>query len=217
MKKKLKLKGYVLPVLYVTLFTGAFFVTLAASTSFKNKITGNNINDDSQKESVKEVIKEDDTTGNNSGNMIAPYTDSSVTVGRDYYDYKGNIESQKNSIVYYNDTYMQNSGIDYVSSNAFDVLNVLPGTVLEVKDDENLGKTVSIKHDNNLVSNYESLSEVSVKKGDVIDKGIVIGKSGTNKIDSALGNHLHFELYDGGSLVDPKLYIGKDVNISKGE
>lgn len=209
MKKVLKINGFVLPVLYVMLFTGIFFTTLAVSSSLKNKVTNEaqeKIVEDSPK--TEEVIKVEDN------NMLYPYTDNNVKVIREYYDYTATKEEGKNAIVYYNGTYMQNTGLDFGLENPFDVVSVLKGTVADVKDDENIGKIITIKHDNNFVSTYESLSDVSVKKGDVVDKGVVIGKSGTNKIDASLGNHLHFELYYGGELVNPKLYLGKTV---KGE
>ena len=106
---------------------------------------------------------------------------------------------------------MQNSGIDFVSEGVFDVISVLNGTVVDTSDNEILGKTVEISHDNGLVTIYQSLSEINVKKGDVIYQGQVIGKSGTNKLDKELGNHLHFEFYTNGQIVDPNLYLNKEI------
>ena len=107
---------------------------------------------------------------------------------------------------------MQNSGDDYVSENVFDVVSILDGTVTMVKDDNILGKTVEIKHSNDLISVYQSLSEVSVKEGDEIILGQVIGKSGYSDINKDLGNHLHFELYYKGTIVNPEEYYNKDIN-----
>ena len=61
---------------------------------------------------------------------------------------------------------MQNSGVDFISQNVFDVVAILPGTVADASDNESLGKTIQIKHDNGYVSVYQSLSEVTVKKGE---------------------------------------------------
>ena len=76
----------------------------------------------------------------------------------------------------------------------FEVVAVLNGTVVNVKQDEILGNVVEIKHENNYITTYQSLSEVSVKKDDIITQGQIIGKSGTNKLDKDMGNHLHFEV-----------------------
>ena len=70
---------------------------------------------------------------------------------------------------------------------------------------------MEIKHNNGYVTSYQSLSEVSVKKDDTVTQGQTIGRSGTNKLDKDMGNHLHFELYANGQVADPNLYIDKEI------
>ena len=149
---------------------------------------------------------------NETRKMINPYTDSSVTISKSYYDYKGEATEQEKSITVYENTYIQNTGIDYVSTNTFDVISVLDGTVVTVKEDELLGKVIEVKHDNGLITSYQSLSEITVQKNDKIKQGQVIGKSGTNKLDKEIGNHLHFEIYENGSSVNPINYLNKEVD-----
>ena len=147
--------------------------------------------------------------------IINPFLDQSVTMKKGYYDYKADEENQISSIVNHDNTYIQNTGIDYTSDNIFDVVAILNGTVPEVKDDEELGKIVEIKHDNGMTSIYQSLSEINVKKDDVITQGTVIGKSGENKLDKDLGNHLHFEIYNNGQSVNPLDYLNTQVSLEK--
>ena len=149
---------------------------------------------------------------NETRKMINPYTDSSVTISKSYYDYKGEAKEQEISITVYENTYIQNTGIDYISTNTFDVVSVLDGTVVTVKEDELLGKIIEVKHDNGLITSYQSLSEITVQKNDKIKQGQVIGKSGTNKLDKEIGNHLHFEIYENGSSVNPINYLNKEVD-----
>lgn len=149
---------------------------------------------------------------NETKKMINPYTDSSVTISKSYYDYKGEATEQEKSITVYENTYIQNTGIDYVSTNTFDVISVLDGTVVTVKEDELLGKVIEVKHDNGLITSYQSLSEITVQKNDKIKQGQVIGKSGTNELDKEIGNHLHFEIYENGSSVNPLNYLNKEVD-----
>ena len=149
---------------------------------------------------------------NETRKMINPYTDSSVTISKSYYDYKGEATEQEKSITVYENTYIQNTGIDYISTNTFDIVSVLDGTVVTVKEDELLGKIIEIKHDNGLITSYQSLSEITVQENDKIKQGQVIGKSGTNKLDKEIGNHLHFEIYENGSSVNPINYLNKEVD-----
>lgn len=206
MKKRLRPKRVVISCLYVILFatvaTGAFLI----SKSMKKEVVEDNYT------YVSNIIIDNQMpVMNETTKMIKPYTNEQVTVGKTYYDYKAESKSQENSITYYDGSYIQNSGIDYVLKDTFDVVSVLDGTVTDVKQDDILGNVVEIKHGNDYVTTYQSLSEVAVKKGDSVTQGQVIGKSGTNKLDKDMGNHLHFELYTNGQIVDPNLYIDKEL------
>lgn len=208
--KRRKLKPFVVPSL---IMIGIVAVTLTAG------LVGTSLNKKGNKENidyVSNIILDNDVAViNTTTKVINPYTDQSVTIGKYFYDYKGTKENQEKSIVYHDNTYMQNSGIDFVSENEFDVISVLDGTVTDVKEDEILGKIVEVKHDNNYVSIYQSLKEVSVKKGDTVTQGQVLGKSGTNELDKEIGNHLHFEFYVNGQVVDPTLYLDKELQNDK--
>ena len=206
MKKRLRPKRVVISCLYVILFatvaTGAFLI----SKSMKKEVVEDNYT------YVSNIIIDNQMpVMNETTKMIKPYTNEQVTVGKTYYNYKAESKSQENSITYYDGSYIQNSGIDYVLKDTFDVVSVLDGTVTDVKQDDILGNVVEIKHGNDYVTTYQSLSEVAVKKGDSVTQGQVIGKSGTNKLDKDMGNHLHFELYTNGQIVDPNLYIDKEL------
>lgn len=139
-----------------------------------------------------------------SEDIIKPYTAGNVEIGKSYYDYKSEETNQENSIIYYENTYIQNTGVDYTSKEVFDVNAIADGTVIAVTKDDIVGNTVKIEHNNDMISVYQSINEVSVKEKDQVTKGQVIGKSGTNSIGSNLGNHLHFELYKNNILVNPE-------------
>lgn len=149
-------------------------------------------------------ISEDDTIG-------LPYSGQDVEEASGFYEYDASDESQEKSLIYYDNTYIQNSGIDYNSKNAYDIVSILNGTITSVKEDKLLGNIIEIKHSNELISVYQSLSEILVKEGDEITKGQVIGKSGTNNIYPQLDNHLHFELYYKGQIVNPNKYYNKTL------
>ena len=141
-----------------------------------------------------------------------PYNDSEVKVLLSYYDYQGEEETQKDSIIVYGNTYMQNSGVTYGGKDNFDVVSILDGKVITVKEDELLGNIVEISHDNNIISVYQGLGEVNVKVDDTIKQGEIIGKSGVSKINKDLGSSLSFELIVKGNLVNPEEYYDKKID-----
>lgn len=208
--KKRKLRSYVIPTLILFLVFGVY-VTYAVIESNKrlSQVPDNHVNDTITRKELP-VINQVET-------MINPFTQADVKVGKSYYDYKATEEEQEKSITKYDDTYMQNTGIDFTSANVFDVIAVLSGEVIEVKEDDTLGKIVKVQHKNNYVSIYQSLSDVSVKKGDKVSQGQLLGHSGTNKMEKELGNHLHFELSINNQMVNPTEYLNKNLNVSTKE
>lgn len=166
-------------------------------------------------EVIEEPIEKTVPVINSDTIIQKPYNDPEVKIGRTYYDYKGDENSQVNSITTHENTYLQNTGIDYINENVFDVISILDGTVITVKEDETIGKTIEIKHDNGIISTYQSLSEILVKKGDIVTQGQTIGKSGSNELEKDLGNHLHFEIYDNGQAQNPENYYNKIVKEEK--
>ena len=157
---------------------------------------------------VEEVVPVIDTTKR----IIRPYRDLSVKVLKNFYDYQSDETLQKNSIIVHENNYIQNSGIDYGTDTEFEVISILEGTVINVKEDDSLKGTVEIKHDNGYVSVYQSLKDIKVKKDQVINQGQVLGKATTNQLDKELGNHLHFELIISGQNVNPEIYLDKELS-----
>ena len=149
------------------------------------------------------VSKQEETTNS----VVRPYTAENVEVGKSYYDYNSESDAQEKSIIYYEDTYIQNTGVDYTNKEVFDVFAIADGTVTSITKDDIVGTTIKIEHNNELISVYQSVKDVAVKEKDQVTKGQVIATSGTNSISSDLGNHLHFELYNQNILVDPEQFF----------
>ena len=143
--------------------------------------------------------------------IVRPYTDSSVTIKTNYYNKEDDNETQKNSLILFENTYLPSTGIDYQTDYDFDVVAILDGIVITVREDQTLGKIVEIKHKDNIISSYQSLGEVLVKEGDEVKQGTIIGKSGTSNIQKDMGSHLHFELTVDSKNVDPEEYYDKEL------
>lgn len=216
--RKRKLKKIFVPVMYVMsiamLLGSVYFIEgLIRNEVFKS-------DDDTQVEEVlneydeeEYYYPENDIPVISAEVLIArPYNNASVSIVKGFYDYKADETSQQNSIVYYGNTYMQNSGVDYGMGSEFEVVSILDGTVMEVVEDDIMGKTVKIKHSNDLISVYQSMGSIDIKQDDVVTQGMIIGRSGEANISSDLGNHLHFELYHNGTVVNPEEYYEKSLN-----
>ena len=159
-------------------------------------------------DNIMPVSKEEPSA--TSTEIVRPYTDSNVEIGKSYYDYKEKSNNQEDSIVYYENTYIQNTGVDYISKEVFDVNAIADGKVISVTEDDIVGNTVKIEHNNNMISVYQSIKDVKVKENDEVTKSQVIATSGTNNISSDLGNHLHFELYKENILVNPEDFLNNN-------
>jgi stage II sporulation protein Q len=139
-------------------------------------------------------------------NLIRPYKDSKVTIAIDYYEDEKN---QEKSIIVTDNTYMQNVGVLYQADQKFDVYAILDGIVTEVGKNDLLGNYLKISHDNNIVSLYQILDKITVKKGDTIKQGTKIGESTKNNIKE--GNLMLFELTINNKNVNPEKYYDKSI------
>jgi stage II sporulation protein Q len=159
---------------------------------------------------VKPVQGEDNTKNN--VKVIKPFRNEKVTIGRGFYDFEGEQTNQEKSIIFYENTYMQNSGVDYVSDEVFDVISVLAGKVISVDTDEILGNIVKIEHDKNIITTYQGIDKVALKVGDVISQGTIVGVSGKSLVNSNYTTSLHFEVNYKGELIDPEKFYSLNVN-----
>lgn len=173
------------------------------------EILTDNVMPVSKEEQIIENQNQETEEVNQTNEIIRPYTNENVTIGKNYYDYKGEAKTQENSITYYENTYIQNTGVDYVYKEVFEVVSIADGTVMSITEDDIVGKTIKIEHNNNMISVYQGIKDVTINENDNVTKGQVIAYSGTNNINSELGNHLHFELYNENILVNPEEFFNK--------
>lgn len=129
---------------------------------------------------------------------------SEVEVVKPYYDENGTEENHVAAMVQYNDKFIPNVGIDIAreDNKTFDVKAALSGEVTRVEDVAVLGKVIEITQ-GNLKTVYQSLGETKVKQGDVVKQGDTLATAGRSEIEKNLGNHVHFEVYEDGKVVNP--------------
>ena len=143
--------------------------------------------------------------------IMKPYLNEQVTINKNFYDPNGESITQENAIIYYENTYMQNTGVSYKYQDKFEIVSILDGTVIEVTNNEILGNTIKIRHENDLISTYQCLSETNVNVDDVVVRGQIIGLSGTSKLYDTESN-LHFELTHQGKNINPEEYYNKSTD-----
>ena len=148
LKKKLKLRGYVIPSICVML------LSLMMYSGYKvYKIINEEANTVVDSPVIRPITKDKvipTITVNNA--IIKPFDDESVSIKIPYYNMNDNDDNQQASLIYYENIYMQNTGIMYTSKNKFNVLSVLDGKVKSVKDDSIMGKIVEIEHNANTIT-----------------------------------------------------------------
>lgn len=213
--KKRKLKGYVLPAIYfVVLVVMVVSITfLSQSLLEKQKMNDEDYNysksvfEESENEPTNTEV---DTT--NEIKIVRPYTSDKVTVTKEFYNKDESVENQEKALIFYENTYMPNTGILYGCDEKFDVIAILNGTVKEIKEDEILGQMITIECDNKITAVYYTLGEIKVNEGDQITQNQVIATSGTSNIDSSKAESLLFETYIDGVLTNPNNLFDKSIS-----
>lgn len=209
---KYKPKSYVVPTIYLLVLfiitSGVYFTKKAYDNYESNKNSG----DYGNITFVSNSIFNRSVPIINVPEVIhTPYEVDDITIARYFYNQEDEISKKEKSIVYYEDVYMPNTGVDYTYKDVFNVIAIYDGTVVDVSENDLLGKTVKIRHNGEVISVYQGLGRIDVNKGDVVFSGQKIGTSGTNKINKELGNHLHFEIYKNGETIDPLSCMDKKL------
>ena len=207
---KRKFKKFIVPAIYtfaICIFGASMYLVQKAVN--KETFSTNEEMEYVDKEIVNEEIYVPVVIQTNIINK--PYINEAVSVNKSFYDQNAENSTQENSIIFYENTYMQNSGIAYKHKETFEVVSILDGTVIEITDNEILGKTIKIRHENDLISTYQSLSEVNINVDNTVVRGQIIGMSGTSKLYNTDYN-LHFELSHQGKNVNPELYYNKSTD-----
>lgn len=101
------------------------------------------------------------------------------------------------------------NGIDLAAEENAPVMAAADGEVYTVYQDDAMGHTVVIRHNDGYTTCYSSLSEeVSVKPGDKVVMGDTIGYAADSAIvESTLGSHVHFSVTHYDEPMDPEEFL----------
>ncbi len=103
----------------------------------------------------------------------------------------------------------RHSGLDIVSPAGTPVLAANRGQIVFAGNLYVTGLTVMVYHGLNLFTSYCHLSAITVKEGDLIQKGAVLGKVGSTGLST--GPHLHLTFRIDEVSVDPELFLEKTI------
>ena len=101
------------------------------------------------------------------------------------------------------------NGVDIAAAEGTPVMAAADGTVYTVYDDETMGTTVVIRHEDGYTTKYSCLAqEVMVAAGDTVSMGQQIGCVGTTALlESALEPHVHFSVTCDNEVVNPAEFL----------
>ena len=101
------------------------------------------------------------------------------------------------------------NGVDLAAEEGAEVCAAADGEVYTVYEDDAMGYTVVIRHDDGYTTKYSSLAEnVAVKAGDQVSVGQTIGYAGSTAIvETTLGSHVHFSVSCQDAAMDPAEFL----------
>ncbi len=97
-------------------------------------------------------------------------------------------------------------GVDMACPKGTEIYIPADGVVVKSGWNGGYGNYIKVKHGNGYETVYGHLSKVSVKKGQKIKKGDVIGKVGST--GRSTGAHLHYEIIKNKKRVNPERFFG---------
>jgi murein DD-endopeptidase MepM/ murein hydrolase activator NlpD len=105
----------------------------------------------------------------------------------------------------YGDEPQFHQGIDIAAKHGAPVHAPAPGAVVFAGHDGAYGLMVKVQHAAELQTRYGHLSQVTVRPGDRVQRGHVLGHAGST--GRSTGAHLHYEVLVSGRAVNPKPYL----------
>ena len=105
--------------------------------------------------------------------------------------------------------YPGHKGLDIAGPYGTAVVAAESGTVIEANSGDSWGMSwgyyVLIYHNGTYTTRYAHLSSVAVSKGQTVSAGQIVGYEGAT--GNVTGPHLHFEVYQNGTRVDPMAFL----------
>jgi len=105
------------------------------------------------------------------------------------------------------------AGVDLTASMGTPVHAAADGIVTAAQFANRYGRAIVIDHGNGMTTLYAHLSNFEIVPGEEVRRGQLIGHSGASGRVS--GPHLHFEVRQGGSPVNPARYLSRSTELTQ--
>ncbi|MBC7285593.1 MULTISPECIES: M23 family metallopeptidase [Alphaproteobacteria] len=109
----------------------------------------------------------------------------------------------------------RHEGLDFTAPYKSDILVTAPGIVRHAGWRSQYGRLVEVDHGNGLSTRYAHLAKVTVKVGEKVEFGDVIGLLGSS--GRSTGPHLHYEILVNGRPYDPLKFIKAGQHVLKSQ
>lgn len=182
-------------------------LVISASTSTNSDTPNDDPTIKDPTDPITDVIPEE--------SIILPFSDDmEYVVVRKFYEKDATKEDQQLSLIKYQNTYRTSVGTSYAKKDGtiFDVVAVLSGKVVEIKDSPLYSNYVAIEHKDGFKTYYYGLSEVTVSLGSEVSQKDKIGVCGKTEIDAETGNHVYVKMMKNGKHYNPEKLIGKKLS-----
>ncbi len=100
----------------------------------------------------------------------------------------------------------QHNGVDLIAGRGVPVHAAGPGMVERAERSRGYGRVVYVDHGNGIETRYAHLQKITVREGQFVAPGALVGKVGSS--GHATGPHLHFEVRRNGRPIAPVEILG---------
>ncbi len=105
------------------------------------------------------------------------------------------------------------AGLDFKGPVGTPILAAAEGKVVLAGFHGGYGNTIEIRHANGLVTRYAHLSGLNVRRGQMVERGVQIGRMGST--GRSTGSHLHFEVRQNGQAINPRKFLEANPDVLK--
>lgn len=206
-------KRWALPAIYISCAALILALVFIVQNSFTN--TANNDKPEEAVETGQNVEEPAVEVNSNLEKIQMPVTDvASTVIKKQFYDVNADEKEQEEALVFYNNRYEPNKGIDVAKNDGkpFEVVASLSGNVTKVQEDALLGNVIDVDHGDGVVTRYQSVTDIQVAVGDEVKQGDVLATASKSQINEKAGTHVHFEIRKDDVALNPIEFIDKQVS-----